>query len=90
MNECLEAVICLVWHGVPYLKFFDGENARPHQETNDDVDDVRRGIWVLSNDLDFLALLCAIKKTFQVPPWGGGGLRNNVWLLNRTIASGMP
>ncbi len=89
MNECFKAGIHLVWHGIPCLKFFDGENARLHQETNDDVDDVCWGIWLLSDDWNLLALLCAIKKHFRCLS-GGDGLRNNVSLLNRTIVSGMP
>ena len=33
-----------------------------HQEPHHYVDDVRRGIWVLPDDLNLLALLCAIKE----------------------------
>ncbi len=89
MDESLQARICLVGHGNPCLKFFDWENARLHQETHYNVDDVRWGIWVLSNDLDLLALLCAIKEHFRGLS-GGNGLWNNVSLLNSTIALGMP
>ncbi len=65
MDESLKAGICLVGRGVPCLEFFDGENAQLHQETHYDVDDVRWGIRVLSNNLDLLALLCATKEQFR-------------------------
>ncbi len=65
MDESLQAGIRLVGNGVPCLEFYDRENARLHQETHYDVDDVRWEIWVLSNDLDLLALLCAIKEHFR-------------------------
>ncbi len=55
----------VLFDGLPCLEFFDGENAQMHRETHNDVDDVRWGIRVLPNDLDLLALLCAIKEHFR-------------------------
>ncbi len=42
------------------------------------VDDVRGGIWVLSDCLDFLALLCAIKEHFGCFRWRERNLEQRI------------
>ncbi len=62
VDECFEAWVGLVRHGRPRFELLDWEDDRLHQETDNNIDDVCGGIWVLPDCLDFLALLCAIKE----------------------------
>jgi hypothetical protein len=56
MDERLEGWVCLDGCCIPRVEFLEGEDARLLQQAYRVVDNLRRGIGILCQDLDFLTL----------------------------------
>ncbi len=57
MDEHLEGWICLGGDCIPSIELLEGEDAQLLQQVHRIVDYLRRGVRVLCQNLDFLALL---------------------------------